>query len=54
MMVQEKGGIDYFQVFENDIGEKLYFIDQCSPEMMQDESFRPEYNYCTLLRSDEY
>lgn len=52
--VKEKGGIDYFQVYENDAGEKLYFIDECSPEMMKDPSFQPEYNRCTLLLPHEY
>jgi hypothetical protein len=53
-LVKEKGGIDYFQVYENEAGDKLYFIDQCDPEMMADEAYKEEYNYCTLLFSHEY
>ena len=53
-LVKETGGIDYLQVYENEHGDKLYFIDQCDPEMMAEESFREEYNYCTLLFSHEY
>ena len=53
-LVKETGGLDYFQVFENEAGDKLYFIDQCDPEMMAQESFKEEYNHCTLLLSDEY
>ena len=53
-LVKETGGIDYFQVYLNDSGDKLYFIDQCDPEMMAQESFKEEYNYCTLLFDHEY
>ena len=53
-LVRETGGIDYFQVYENGTGEKLYFIDQCDSEMMAQESFEQENNYCTLLFSHEY
>ena len=52
--VLETGGIDYFQVYTNDAGDKLYFIDQCDPEMMKEEAYVNEYNYCTLLFSHEY
>jgi len=53
-LVKNTGGIDYFQVYENDSGEKLYFIDQCDSEMMAEESFEQKNNYCTLLFSHEY
>jgi len=53
-LVKETGGIDYFQVYENETGDKLYFIDQCDKEMMAQESFEQESNYCTLLFSHEY
>lgn len=53
-LVKEKGGVDYFQVYENLSGDKLYFIDNCSPEMMAEESYKEKYNYCTLLFSHEY
>ncbi len=53
-LVKETGGLDYFQVFENEAGDKLYFIDQCNPEMMAQESFKEEYNHCTLLFAHEY
>ena len=54
--IKETGGIgiDYFQVYENESGDKLYFIDQCNSEMMEDESFKEEFNHCTLLFSHEY
>jgi hypothetical protein len=54
VLVKEMDGIDYFQVYENDSGDKLYFIDQCDPEMMAQEAFKEEFNYCTLLFSHEY
>jgi len=53
-LVKELGGLDYLQVFENESGDKLYFMDQCDPDMMADESYMEEYNYCTLLFSHEY
>ncbi len=53
-LVLENDGLDYLQVFVNDKGDKLYFIDQCDPEMMAEPSFKEEYNYCTLLFSHEY
>ncbi len=53
-LVKETGGIDYFQVYENEAGDKLYFIDQCSPEMMAGESFNEDDNHCTLLFDYEY
>ena len=53
-LVIENGGIDYFQVYVDDAGRKLYFIDQCDPEMMAEESFKEEYNHCTLLFDHEY
>jgi hypothetical protein len=54
VLVKEMGGIDYFQVYENESGDKLYFIDQCDAEMMAEESFKEEFNHCTLLFSHEY
>ncbi len=53
-LVRATGGIDYLQVYENEVGDKLYFIDQCDAEMMNDPSFKPEHNHCTLLFSHEY
>ena len=53
-VVRKTGGIDYFQVYVNDTGDKLYFIDQCDREMMAQESFKEEYNHCTLLFDHEY
>ena len=53
-LVKETGGLDYLQVYENETGDKLYFIDQCDPEMMAQELFDEEYNHCTLLFDHEY
>lgn len=53
-LVKETGGIDYFQVYENAKGVKLYFIDQCDSEMTAQESLDEEQNYCTLLFDHEY
>lgn len=54
ILVREKGGVDYLQVYENEAGDKLYFIDQCDSEMMTEESFNGEHNHCTLLFDYEY
>lgn len=54
VLVKEKGGLDYFQVYVNDVGDKLYFIDNCDPNQMTHGSFLKEHNYCTLLFANEY
>lgn len=53
-LVKETGGIDYFQVYVNDSGDKLYFIDQCNAEMIANDSFDEAHNHCTLLFAHEY
>jgi len=52
--VREKDGIDYLQVYVNERGEKLYFIDQLDKSMIASRDFNPEYHYCTLLLPSEY
>jgi hypothetical protein len=54
VFVRENGGADYLQVFENEKGAKLFFIDQLSREMIQSGDYEPEHNHCTLLFSSEY
>ena len=54
VLVRIKGGIDYFQVYENAAGDKLYFIDNCDPDLKEPELSMVEFNYCTLLFSHEY
>jgi hypothetical protein len=53
-LVKEKGGIDYFQVYVNAEGDKLYFIDQLDADMIAGGAFAKEDNHCTLLLSREY
>ena len=54
-LVKEKNGLDYLQVYVHaDTGQKLFFIDQLSQEMIVSRDFLPEYNYCTLLFAEEY
>jgi hypothetical protein len=53
-LAEKTGGIDYIQVYANEKGDKLFFIDQCNAEMMAEESFREEFNHCTLICSHEY
>ena len=52
--VLENNGADYLQVYENEDGDKLLFIDQLNSEMIASGEFRPEENHCTLLFSSEY
>ena len=52
--VLEKNGIDYFQVYTDENGRKLYFIDQLNEEMIRSGNFLPEDNHATLLFSHEY
>lgn len=54
LFVKEKNGIDYLQIYVNDKGDKLYFIDQLKKEMVECGKYGPEENYCTLLFSWEY
>ncbi|WP_052600017.1 hypothetical protein [Aureispira sp. CCB-QB1] len=54
-LVQQKGGQDYLQVFEQKEAEyKLFFIDQVTRESLQNGEQPNEHNYCTLLFDWEY
>jgi hypothetical protein len=52
--VEEQGGIDYLQVYKDEQGRKLFFIDQLNSEMIQSGEYQEEDNYCTLLFAHEY
>ena len=52
--VKEQNGADYLQVFTDENGRKLFFIDQLNQEMIASGNFSPEDNYCTLLFAHEY
>jgi len=54
LFVAETGGIDYLQIYISETGDKLYFIDHCTKEMMEDPQFEEGQNYCTLLFAHEY
>jgi len=51
-LVQANNGMDYLQVFENENGETIFFIDQLNDEMKKDCT--QEDNYFTILFSWEY
>lgn len=51
---KERGGIDYLQVYVDETGRKLFFIDQLSKEMVESGDYQDEDNHCTLLLSSEY
>ena len=52
--VKSNQGIDYLQVYENNEGDKLFFIDQLSKRMIATGEFAKEDNHATLLYSYEY
>lgn len=52
--VEEKGSIDYLQVYIDEKGRKLFFIDQLDSMMLASGEYSPEDNYCTLLFAHEY
>lgn len=49
-----KSGIDYLQVYVDEEGRKLFFVDQLSREMVNSGEYQDEDNYCTLLFASEY
>ena len=54
-MAEENKNLDYLQVFiHKDTGQKLFFIDQLSKQMIESGSYNSEDNYCTLLLAHEY
>lgn len=53
-LVEQEDGLDYLQVFVNQRGDKLFFMDQLSKDMIEEGEFKPEDNYCTLMFSHEY
>lgn len=52
--VREKKGIDYVQVYTDETGRKLFFIDQLNKEMIESGEFKDEDNHCTLMLASEY
>lgn len=52
--VDENGGAYYFQVYHNEAGEKLYFIDQWPSENAIDADVPEDELCCVLLYSHEY
>ena len=53
-LVKEKDGIDYLQVFTNEKGDKLFFIDQLNKTMIESGEYPSDFNYCTLMFAHEY
>lgn len=49
-----QNGIDYLQIYTNENGKRLFFIDQLSKEMIESNEFTNEDNHCTLMYSHEY
>ncbi len=52
--VEEKGSIDYLQVYVDENGRKLFFIDHLDTDMIASGEYTDEDNHCTLLFSHEY
>lgn len=51
---KERNGIDYLQVYVDEMGRKLFFIDQLNREMVESGNYEEKENYCTLLFASEY
>lgn len=51
---QEINGIDYLQVYMNEQGHKLFFIDQLNKGMIESGDYNEEDNHCTLMWAHEY
>lgn len=54
--VKENMGADYLQVFINDVGQKIFAIDNLNEEMKKDadKDFIKENNYFTIMFAEEY
>jgi hypothetical protein len=53
-LVIEQGGLDYLQVFVNEKGQKLFFIDNLNEAMLKSGDYGKENNYATLMFAHEY
>jgi len=54
--VQEKNGLDYLQVLENEQGEKVFFIASANRQMIESGEFDPDdidYHNCVLCYPHE-
>ena len=49
-----QGGIDYLQLYENQWGRRLFFIDQLNREMLESGEFEEDHHHCTLMFEEEY
>lgn len=55
ILVKERGGLDYLQVFtKDDDDEKLFFVDCLNQEMKDSGNYKLEHNYCVLMLASEY
>lgn len=55
--VKVNNGLDYLQVFKDENGRKLYFIDSINREAIESELYDindPNVNYCMLMFAEEY
>mgnify|MGYP000557245456 FL=1 len=52
MLVEQKKGLDYLQVFTTNDGTKIFVIDQITRQQIA--SSPPEYNHFTILFPHEY
>lgn len=53
-LAKEKDGLDYLQVFKDENGRKLFFIDNLNDDMVTSRNFDPDCSYCTLMFATEY
>ena len=51
---KEKGGLDYLQIFKDEAGNKIYFIDNLTPEQVSSGQYNTADHYATLMFAEEY
>lgn len=53
-LVKEKGGINSIQVYNDEQGRTIHFIDQSNPLFIRNEKWGAEENLCVLHFAHEY
>jgi len=52
--LQKKTRINYMQIYTDEQGRMLYFVDNLSEDMLCSVLYQGEENYCLLMFAEEY
>lgn len=52
--IKEKTRINYMQVYADECGRKLFFVDNLSEDMLNSILYQDEENYSLLMFAEEY